>query len=118
MEQTVFRTTHFVWQKSKGSLAIRHGWRVEGKYSSCPFLTSALDGGEWSASRPGRDFYPGTHWRGGRVGHRPGLHAEDGEKLHRPCRESKPGCPIRCQAHYTEWATPAPILGDMTQKSN
>jgi hypothetical protein len=25
-----------------------------------PFLTSAVDGGEWSASRPGR-FTPGTH---------------------------------------------------------
>jgi hypothetical protein len=25
-----------------------------------PFLTSALDGGEWSASRPGR-FAPGSH---------------------------------------------------------
>jgi len=36
------------------------------------FITSALDGGEWSSSRPGR-FTPGlrapaTHWRGGWVG--------------------------------------------------
>jgi hypothetical protein len=33
-----------------------------------PFLTSALDGGEWSASRPGRfisgEIAPGTHWIG------------------------------------------------------
>jgi hypothetical protein len=30
-------------------------WRLgERKYSSYSFLTSALDGGEWSASRPGR----------------------------------------------------------------
>jgi hypothetical protein len=28
-----------------------------------PRLTSTLDGGEWSASRPGR-FTPGTHWIG------------------------------------------------------
>jgi len=28
------------------------------------FLTSALDVGEWSASRPGH-FTPGTHWIGG-----------------------------------------------------
>jgi len=28
------------------------------------FLTSALDGGECSASRPGR-FTSGTHWLGG-----------------------------------------------------
>jgi hypothetical protein len=35
------------------------------------FLTSALDGGEWLASRPGRfttrDRAPGTHWIGGWV---------------------------------------------------
>jgi hypothetical protein len=42
-----------------------------------PFLTSALDGGEWSASLPGR-FTPGerapdTHWIGGCMG--PGLDA-------------------------------------------
>jgi hypothetical protein len=30
------------------------------------FLTSALAGGEWSASRPCR-FTPGTHWIGGWV---------------------------------------------------
>jgi hypothetical protein len=41
------------------------------------FLTSALVGGEWSASRPGR-FTPGeralgTHWIGGCVGPRAGL---------------------------------------------
>jgi hypothetical protein len=33
-----------------------------------PFLTSALDGGEWSASRPGwctpREKGAGTHWIG------------------------------------------------------
>jgi hypothetical protein len=43
-------------------------------YSSTHSLTSALDGGEWSASRPGR-FTPreralGTHWIGGWVGPR------------------------------------------------
>jgi hypothetical protein len=34
-----------------------------------PILTSALDGGEWSASRPGRftprKRTPSTHWIGG-----------------------------------------------------
>jgi hypothetical protein len=39
------------------------------------FLTSALVGGEWSASRPGR-FTPGTHWIGGWVGPRTGLDVE------------------------------------------
>jgi hypothetical protein len=37
-------------------------------------LTSALDGGEWSASRPGhftpRERAPGTHWIRGWVGPR------------------------------------------------
>jgi hypothetical protein len=36
------------------------------------FLTSALVGGEWSASHPGR-FTPGTHWIGGWVNPRSGL---------------------------------------------
>jgi hypothetical protein len=39
-----------------------------------PFLTSALDGGEWSASRPGRltpgKIAPCIHWRGGWAGPR------------------------------------------------
>jgi len=43
------------------------------------FLTPALDGAEWSASRPG-DFIrweraPGTHWIGGWVGPRADLDA-------------------------------------------
>jgi hypothetical protein len=41
------------------------------------FLTSALVGGEWSASRPGRfipgERTPGTHWIGGWVDTRAGL---------------------------------------------
>jgi hypothetical protein len=40
-------------------------------YSSTHSLTSALDGGEWSALRPGRftprERAPGTHWIGGWV---------------------------------------------------
>jgi hypothetical protein len=45
------------------------------------FLTSALDGGEWSASHHGRftprERAPGTHWIGGWVGPRAGLDAVD-----------------------------------------
>jgi hypothetical protein len=41
-------------------------------YNSTHSLSSALDGGEWSASRPGhftpRDRAPGTHWIRGWVG--------------------------------------------------
>jgi hypothetical protein len=47
------------------------------------FLISALVGGEWSASRPGRftpgERAPGTHWIGGWVGPRAGL--DDLEKI-------------------------------------
>jgi hypothetical protein len=46
------------------------------------FLSSALAGGEWSASRPGRftpgERAPGTHWIGGWFDPRAGL--DDSEK--------------------------------------
>jgi hypothetical protein len=46
--------------KVKSSPATHHGsiWG-ERRYSSYSFSTSALDGGEWSASRPGRALLPG-----------------------------------------------------------
>ena len=40
------------------------------------FMTAALEGGEWSAARPGRTLppeRPGTHCTGGCVGPRAGL---------------------------------------------
>jgi hypothetical protein len=41
------------------------------RYSSTHSLTSALDEGEWSASRSTpRERAPGTHWIGGCVGPR------------------------------------------------
>jgi hypothetical protein len=44
----------------------------EWRYSSTHTLTSVVDEGEWSASRPGRSIprerAPGTHWIGGWVG--------------------------------------------------
>jgi hypothetical protein len=52
-------------------------WGVEVYLYS--FLTSALDGGKWSASRPGRftarEKASGTHRIGGWVGPRAGLDA-------------------------------------------
>jgi hypothetical protein len=46
--------------KKKSCLATRHGGTLgERRYSSYSFLISALDGGEWSASRPGRALPPG-----------------------------------------------------------
>jgi hypothetical protein len=57
-----------------------------------PFLTSAQDGGEWSASRPCH-FIPGTHWIGGWIVPRAGLDAVEWRKIARHCRESNPGRP-------------------------
>jgi hypothetical protein len=58
--------------------APRHeGVLEEWRYSSTHSLASALDGGEWSTSRPSRftarERAPGTHWIGGWVGPRAGL---------------------------------------------
>jgi hypothetical protein len=62
-------------------------------YSSTHSLTSALDGGEWSASSPGcftpRETAPGTHWIGGWVGTRAGLGAVK-RKIPSPRRVSNP----------------------------
>jgi hypothetical protein len=62
------------------------------------FLTSALDGGEWSVSLPGR-FTPrertaDTHWIGGRVGPRAVLDAVVKRKIPSLRRESNPTMPI------------------------
>jgi hypothetical protein len=76
-------------------------WRSLGerRYSSYSFLTSALDGGEWSASRPGRaitpgERTPGTHCTGGWVGPRAGLDTEATGKILCPCRGSNPDRPV------------------------
>jgi hypothetical protein len=70
------------------------------------FLTSALVGVEWTASRPGRftpwERAPGTHWIGGWVGPRAGL--DDVEKrkfLTLAGLELRPLCrPARSQSLY------------------
>jgi hypothetical protein len=49
------------WYSSSLSKAVslhRAGVKGERKYSSYSFLTPALDGGEWSASHPGRSSPP------------------------------------------------------------
>jgi hypothetical protein len=57
-------------------------------------VTSALDGGEWSASRPGRftprKRAPGIHWIGGWVGPRAVLDAVVKRKIPSPCQDSNP----------------------------
>jgi hypothetical protein len=48
------------YQIRKSGPVTRHwGALGERRYSSYSFLTSALEGGEWSASRPGRALPPG-----------------------------------------------------------
>jgi hypothetical protein len=80
----------------------------ERRYSSYSFSTSALDGGEWSASRPGRAFIPGeripgTHCTGGWVSPRAGLHTEARGKILCPRRGSNPDRPVVQPVfrHYT-----------------
>jgi hypothetical protein len=89
----------------------------EWRYSSTHSLTSALDGGEWSASRPGRftpkERTPGTHWVGGWVGPRAVLDAVVKRKFPSLHRESNPRTPIvqPVAQRYTDWAITAPHIG-------
>jgi hypothetical protein len=85
-------------------------WRRLGgeEYSSYSFATSALDAGEWSASRPGRAFTPGertpgTHCAGGWVGPRAGLDTESRGKIFCLSRGSNPDRPVAQPVvrHYT-----------------
>jgi hypothetical protein len=70
----------------------------EKTYSSYSTSTSALDKGEWSASRPGR-FTRGIHWARGWVGLRAGLNTEARGKILFLCRGSNPGPPACSQTH-------------------
>jgi hypothetical protein len=70
----------------------------EGSEGIAPLIvTSALDGGEWSASHPGRfaprETVPGNHWIGGWAGPRAVLDAVK-RKIPSPRRESNPRTPI------------------------
>jgi hypothetical protein len=101
---------YFSWAPS------HEGVLWEWRYSSTHSLTSALHGGEWSASRPGRftptEIAPGTHWIGGWVGPRAVLDAVVKRNIPSPRRESKPRTPIvkpvaQC---YTDRTIMAPFL--------
>jgi hypothetical protein len=79
--------------------APRHeGVLREWMYSSTHSLTSALDRGDWSATRPGRftprEGAPGTHWIGSWVGPRAILDAVVKRKIPSPRRESNLRTPI------------------------
>jgi hypothetical protein len=93
-------------RKSKqSSPATYHGgaWG-ERRYSSYSFLTSALNGGEWSASRPGR-FSPGKGpqipiVQGAGWASEAGLDTEVRGKILWPCRRSNPNRPAGLNTHY------------------
>jgi hypothetical protein len=88
--------------------AMKTHWGVEIQLHG--FLTSNLEGGEWSASRPGRfiprERAPGAHWIGGWVGPRAVLDAVVKRKIPSPHRESNPRTPIiqPVAQRYTDWA--------------
>jgi hypothetical protein len=78
-------------------------------YRSTFFLTSALVGGEWSASSPG-GFTLGTHWIRGLVDPRAGL--DDVEKrkfLTIPGLELRPLGRPAVASRYTDYAIPVLI---------
>jgi hypothetical protein len=80
-------------------LAPRHEFVLwKWKYSSTHSLTSELDGGEWSASHPGRP--------------RAGLEAVVKRKIPSPHRESHPTIPIvqPVAQRYTDWTINARFL--------
>jgi hypothetical protein len=104
--------------------APRHeGVLGEWRYSCTHSLTSALDGGEWSVSRPScftsRERAPGTHWIGGWVGPRAVLDAVVKRKIPSPRRDSNPTTPIfqPVAQRYTDWAITAPEGQGITEKN-
>jgi hypothetical protein len=89
------------------------GMLGEWRYSSTHSLTSALDGGKRSASRPGRftprERAPGTHWIGGWVGPRAVVDVVVKRKIPSPHWDLNPRTPTvqpvsQC---YTDWAITA-----------
>jgi hypothetical protein len=104
-------------RKVKVNLSLCFNWapRHEGllgewRCSSTHSLTSAVDGNEWSASRPGpftaREIVPGTHWIGGWVGPRAGVDTVVKRKIPSSRWESNPRTPIvqPIAQRYTDWA--------------
>jgi hypothetical protein len=80
----------------------------EWMYSSTHSLTSALEGGEWSALRPDpfipRGRAPGAHWIGGWAGPRAVLDAVSRRKIPISRQESNPDYQIvrPVASHYTD----------------
>jgi hypothetical protein len=92
-------------------------------YSSTHSLTSALDRGEWLASRPDRftprERAPCTHWIGGWVGPRAVLDAVVKRKIPSPRWESNRRIPIvqPVVQLYTDWAITVLLDGGVWSNS-
>jgi hypothetical protein len=103
-------------RECKGCPATRHGgtWGQR-RYSSYSYLTSALDGGEWSASRPGRALPPvPTGWEAGWAPEPVWMQRLE-EKSSAPVGDRTPIVqPV--VRHYTAWATAALIQGNGANK--
>jgi hypothetical protein len=118
----LLKSVYVLWRhlidKSKVKQSSYTQWRRLGgrSYSSYSFTTSALDGGEWWASRSGRSLPPGKG--------SPVPIGQEGRwaleqvwtqrlewKSFRLCRGSNLNRPVvqSVVRHYTDWATPAPI---------
>jgi hypothetical protein len=75
----IIKLSHYRYASDKGDI----------RYSSYSFLTSVLDGGEWSVSCPGcTGMIPGTHWIGGWVSLRASLDTEARGKILCLCQGS------------------------------
>jgi hypothetical protein len=81
----------------------------EKRYSSYSFLTSALDGGEWSASRPGRALPPVPIGREAGWAPEP-VWTQRLEEKSFACVGDRTPVVQSVVSHYTDWATEAPSL--------
>ena len=83
-------------------------WPIKGvEVQLCSFMTTALEGGEGSASRPGRSLPPGKTWYPfyrGWMGSRVGL---DRCGKSRPTPGFDPQTVQPVASRYTDWAIPA-----------
>jgi hypothetical protein len=90
---------------SKAAPTRNTGAKRERTHSSYSFLASAIDGGEWSASRRFRAFTRGkdlgTHWIGGWVGLRTALDTEARVKILSLCQYRTPVVQSVVR-HYTD----------------
>jgi hypothetical protein len=109
---------------SKGKAVPLHAMEaLRGRDSSYSFSILALDGGEWSASRPGRAFTPGertpgTHCTGGWEGPIAGLDTEVREKKSFAPAGNRTPVVQPVVRHCTAWANPAPYSVYTTLISN